>query len=76
VDRWVFSYNPNAASTSYNNPTLMADDVTRVRDSALSAGIRLLNEVAPPFVGVSSTEMGWAGERIIWKVTATPRASN
>jgi len=52
VDRRVFSYNPNAASTSYNNPILMAGDIVRVRDSALSAGIGLLNEVATPFVGV------------------------
>ena len=58
VDRRVFSYNPNAASTSYNNPILMAGDIVRVRDSALSAGIGLLNEVATPFVGVSSAEMG------------------
>ena len=62
VDRRVFSYNPNAASTSYNNPILMAGDIVRVRDSALSAGIGLLNEVATPFVGVYglySTVMGW-----------------
>ena len=50
MDRRVFSYNPNAASTSYNNPILMAGDI--VRDDALSAGIGLLNEVATPFVGV------------------------
>ena len=30
----------------------MAGDIVRVRDSALSAGIGLLNEVATPFVGV------------------------
>jgi polysaccharide export outer membrane protein len=52
VDRRVFSYNPNAASASYSNPILMAGDIVRVRDSALSAGIGLLNEVATPFVGV------------------------
>ena len=52
VDRRVFTYDPNAASTSYNNRILMAGDIIRVRDSALSAGIGLLNEVATPFVGV------------------------
>ena len=31
----------------------MAGDIIRVRDSALSASIRLMNEVANPFVGVS-----------------------
>jgi len=56
VDRRIFSYNPNAARTSYKNSILMAGDI--VRDSALSAGIGLLNEVATPFVGVSSTVMG------------------
>ena len=61
VERRVFSYDPNAASTSYNNPILMAEDIVRVRDSALSAGIGLLDEVATPFVGVyglCSTGMG------------------
>jgi len=52
VDRRVFSYNPNAASTSYNNPIPMAGDIVSMRDGALSAGIGLLNEVATPFVGV------------------------
>ena len=36
----------------------MAGDVTRVRDSALSAGIGLLNAVATPFVG--SHRLRWA----------------
>ena len=58
VDRRLFSYNPNAASTSYKNPIHMAGDIVRVRDSALCASISLLNGVATPFVGVSSTEMG------------------
>jgi len=35
----------------------MASDIVRARDSALSVGIGLLNEVTTPFVGVSSTEM-------------------
>ena len=52
VDRRVFSYNPNAPSASYKNPILMSGDIVRVRDSALSAGVGLLNEVATPFVGV------------------------
>ena len=52
VDRCAFNYDHNAANTSYNNPILMAGDIVRVRDSALSADIGLLNEVATPFVGV------------------------
>ena len=62
--RWIggsSSYNPNAASTRYNNPILMASDIVRVRESSLSAGIGLVNEVTTPFVGVYglySTEVG------------------
>jgi len=40
----------------------MAGDIVSMRDGALSAGIGLLNEVATPFVGVYSTEMGGVGE--------------
>ena len=54
VDRRVFSYNPNAASDTPRNPILMAGDVIRVQDSALSAGIGVLNELTGPFVGVFS----------------------
>ena len=52
VDRRVFSYNPNAPSNSYKNPILMSGDIVRVKDSALSAGVGLVNELATPFVGV------------------------
>ncbi len=52
MDRRVFSYNPNAASATYKNPILMSGDNVRILDSALSAGVDLLNEVATSFVGV------------------------
>ena len=52
VDRRVFSYSPNSPSDSYKNPILISGDIVRVRNSALSAGMGLLNEVATPFVGV------------------------
>ncbi|MFZ9271758.1 MAG: SLBB domain-containing protein, partial [Prochlorococcaceae cyanobacterium] len=52
IDRRIFSYNPNAASASYQNPILMAGDIVRVQDSVLSAGMGLVNELATPFVGV------------------------
>jgi polysaccharide export outer membrane protein len=52
LDRRVFSYNPNAPSASYKNPILMSGDIVRVRDSVLSAGVGLVNELATPFVGV------------------------
>lgn len=54
VDRRLFSFNPNAASNSYNNPILMAGDIIRIQDSALSAGVGVLNEVAAPVLGIYS----------------------
>ena len=54
IDRRIFKFNPNAASDTPDNPVLMAGDVIRVQDSALSAGIGVLNELTGPFVGVYS----------------------
>ncbi len=54
IDRRIFSYNPNAASDTPSNPILMAGDVIRVQDSALSAGVGVLNELTGPFVGIYS----------------------
>jgi len=54
IDRRVFSYSPSAPSNAYNNPIMMAGDIVRVRDSALSAGVGALNEVAAPLVGIYS----------------------
>ena len=54
LDRRIFSYNPNAAADSIANPILIGGDIIRVQESALSAGIGLLNELTGPFVGVYS----------------------
>jgi polysaccharide export outer membrane protein len=54
IDRRVFSYSAGAASGSPTNPILMAGDIIRVQDSALSATVGLLNELSAPFVGVYS----------------------
>jgi polysaccharide export outer membrane protein len=54
VDRRVFSYSPNAANATYTNPILMSGDIVRVQDSALSAGLGVLNEVASPLIGIYS----------------------
>ena len=54
IDRRIFKFNPNAASDTPDNPVLMAGDVIRVQDSALSAGIGVLNELTGPLVGVYS----------------------
>jgi len=54
IDRRLFRYNPKAASDTHDNPILMAGDMIRVQDSALSASIGVLNELTGPFVGVYS----------------------
>jgi len=54
IDRRLFRYNPKAASDTPDNPILVAGDVIRVQDSALSASVGVLNELTGPFVGVYS----------------------
>jgi len=54
IDRRTFGYNPNAPSDDYRNPILMAGDIIRVQDSALSATASVLNELTGPFVGIYS----------------------
>jgi len=54
TDRRTFSYSANAPSDSYTSPILAAGDIIRVNDSALSAGVGALNEVATPLLGIYS----------------------
>jgi len=54
LDRRIFNYNPNAAADTTANPILISGDIIRVQESALSAGISVLNELTVPFVGVYS----------------------
>jgi len=54
LDRRVFSYNPNAPADARSNPVLAAGDIIRVQESALSAGISVMNEFSSPFIGVYS----------------------
>jgi len=54
LDRRVFSYNPNAPADTPRNPVLAAGDIIRVQDSALSAGVSVLNEFAAPLIGLYS----------------------
>ncbi len=54
IDRRIFNYNPNAPSDDYRNPVLMAGDIIRVRESLLSAGSTVLNELTAPIVGIYS----------------------
>jgi len=63
LDRRVFSYNANAATDSLANPILVSGDIIRVQESALSAGIGLLNELTGPFVGIYSVYSLFSGAR-------------
>jgi polysaccharide export outer membrane protein len=54
TDRRTFSYSSNAPSDSYNNPILATGDIIRVNDSAFSAGLGAINEVAAPLLGIYS----------------------
>ena len=63
LDRRQFSYNPNAPSDAPSNPILMAGDIIRLQDSALSASIGVLNELTGPFVGVYSVYSLFGGVR-------------
>ena len=55
IDRRIFTYQPGASTDMPNNPVLAAGDLIRVRDSLLSGGINLINEVTMPMVGIYST---------------------
>jgi polysaccharide export outer membrane protein len=54
LDRRQFKYDPNAPLDAPNNPVLMAGDIIRINDSALSGSVELLNEFGGPFVGIYS----------------------
>lgn len=54
LDRRLFKYNPNAPLDAASNPVLMAGDIIRVNDSALSGSLEVLNEFTGPFVGIYS----------------------
>lgn len=63
LDRRVFNYKANAAADTTANPILVSGDIIRVQESALSAGIGLLNELTGPFVGVYSVYSLFNGVR-------------
>jgi polysaccharide export outer membrane protein len=63
IDRRVFSYNPNAASDTASNPILVSGDIIRIRESALSGSITVLNELTGPFVGIYSVYSLFQGRR-------------
>jgi polysaccharide export outer membrane protein len=63
IDRRIFSYNPNAASDTTSNPILVSGDIIRIRESALSGSITVLNELTGPFVGIYSVYSLFRGVR-------------
>ena len=54
IDRRIFSYRPNAAVDSANNPILAAGDLIRIKNSLLSGGIEVMDELTGPFVSIYS----------------------
>ncbi|MCP9807963.1 polysaccharide biosynthesis/export family protein [Cyanobium sp. HWJ4-Hawea] len=56
VDRRVFSYSPGASSNSLKNPILVAGDIIQVQESALSAGVTVLQEITAPLLGIYATQ--------------------
>ena len=54
IDRRVFNYKSAAGNDDYRNPVLMSGDVIRVRESPLSATVKVLNEATAPAVGIYS----------------------
>jgi len=54
TDRRTFNYSEKAPSDTFSNPILNPGDIIRVNESAFSAGIGALNEVATPLIGIYS----------------------
>ena len=54
IDKRSFSIKASADKDDYKNPILMPGDIIRVRESVLSSGVELLNEVTGPAVGIYS----------------------
>ena len=54
IDRRIFGFKSDAPSGDYRNPVLMAGDVIRLRETALTKSLALINELTTPAVGVYS----------------------
>lgn len=54
IDRRIFAYSPDANIDAPNNPVLAAGDLIRVKNSLLSNGFSIINELTGPFVGLYS----------------------
>lgn len=54
IDRRIFGFKSDAPSGDYRNPVLMAGDVIRLRETALTKSLAVINELTTPAVGVYS----------------------
>ncbi len=54
IDRRIFGFKSDAPSGDYRNPVLMAGDVIRLRETALTKSFAVINELTTPAVGVYS----------------------
>ena len=54
IDRRLFGLNNDAPSGDYRNPVLMAGDVIRVRETALTKSVEVVNELTSPILSVYS----------------------
>ena len=54
IDRRIFGFKSDAPSGDYRNPVLMAGDVIRLRETALTKSLAVINEFSTPAVGVYS----------------------
>ncbi len=54
IDRRIFGFKSDAPSGDYRNPVLMAGDVIRLRETAMTKSLALINEFTTPAVGVYS----------------------
>ena len=54
IDRRTFGFKSDAPSGDYRNPVLMAGDVIRLRETALTKSLEVINEVTAPAIATYS----------------------
>lgn len=54
IDRRIFGFKSDAPSGDYRNPVLMAGDVVRLRETALTKSLAVVNEITTPALGIYS----------------------
>ena len=54
IDRRIFGFKSDAPSGDYRNPVLMAGDVIRLRETALTKSLAVIDEITTPAIGIYS----------------------